>query len=175
MRLCLLSGVLALACFAEQPHFQDAKLETRSAGGGLEAAVRAVVATQTAPTWIAYAVPISKSNQHLCWSDQRTALMLEGSKTLVVVLKMEEHTITRITYTTGDCEVDVGGLTVYWLDDVRADESVAMLERIAREHLADRASDSASARRRISQSAISAIGLHAGPAAASFFSRTLSK
>lgn len=175
MKTVLFACLLSAAGLAEQPHFQDAKVETRSAAGGLEATVQSIVAAQTAPAWIAYALPISKGNRHLCWSDERTALMLEGSKILVVLIRVEDHAITRINSTTGDCEIDAGGLTVYWIEGVRADDSVVMLERVAHQHLPDRRNDSPDARRNLSQAAISAIGLHAGPAAESFFTRTLSK
>ena len=124
----------------------NARVETRSAAGGLEPAFRAAVAAARAPAWIGYAVPTEGRHQMCCWDStdevglgcpgcrlegrgsfsvrgdrdrsDRT-LSLEGDETILVLFRAEQGRLDRIrTYSSG-CALDAGGLSVVWLTDVK--------------------------------------------------------
>ena len=146
-------GVSAWAATADAPpRLVDARLETRSAAGGLEPAFRAAVAAARTPAWIAYEVPAEGRHQMCCWDStddvglgcpgcrleghgsftvrgdrehksDRT-LSLEGDETILVLFRAEQGRLDRIrTYSSG-CALDAGGLGVVWLTDVKPAETV---------------------------------------------------
>ena len=82
---------------------------------------------------------------------------LEGSDRMVVLFRVANRTVDRIRVFSDDCELDAGGRTVTWLEGVRPADSVALLESFAIP--ADGRRD------RVTDGAISAIALHADPAA----------
>src|SRR5258708_37773328 len=61
-----------LACFAavcalaQQPRIQNARLDNRQVTGGLEAAMKSIVAATTAPLWAGYAGPIVHGDRNMC-------------------------------------------------------------------------------------------------------------
>jgi hypothetical protein len=70
----MLALALALVCHAppavaQQPRLVNAKLETRSAAGGLAAAFRSAVSAQATPAWIGYAVPAVPGRHQMCCYD----------------------------------------------------------------------------------------------------------
>ena len=137
--------LLAASAAAQQPRIVNAKLETRSAAAGLERGFHSLVAAQAGPAWIGYAVPIVAGQWHACCSmrcgsgcllEERNAtqyqtdarsVQLEGAQRLVVLYRVEQRAVRKIRWFTEDCELDAGGLPFYWLTDVRAAESVALL------------------------------------------------
>jgi HEAT repeat protein len=72
-----------------------------------------------------------------------------------VLFRLEQHAVDRIRTFSADCELDGGGLPVHWLTGVPAAESVALLSGFAM----------TGAEHRQSETAITAIALHADPAA----------
>jgi hypothetical protein len=171
------SVAAAVAATAEAPaHFVNARLETRSAAGGLEPAFRAAVATARAPVWIAYEVPTEGRHQMCCWDstdsvglgcpgcrleghgsfvvgdrDHRSdrPLSLEGDGTILVLFRAEQGRVGRIRSYSSGCALDAGGLAVVWLTDVRPAESVRLLRSLV-------ATD---------DSALPALAFHADPSA----------
>jgi hypothetical protein len=164
----------------QQPHVQNARIETRAAAGGLEATFRAIVNGQSAPAWIGYAVPIIPGDpQMCCWNNSargcflepevndRTVVVsnnqivkLEGPTQLVVLYRVENRQVGRVRSFSPECDLDAGGLPFLWLTGVNAAESVKLLEGIAK--------DTTSATRdqiRRADSAVSAIAMHADPSA----------
>jgi len=167
----------ALAATADVPaHLVNARVETRSAAGGLEPAFRAAVAAARAPAWIAYEVPTEGRHQICCWHstdsvgigcpgcrledhgsftvgdrDHRSdrTLSLEGDDTILVLFRAEQGRVGRIRSYSSGCALDAGGLSVVWLTDVRPAESVRLLRSLV-------ATD---------DSALAALAFHADPSA----------
>lgn len=178
------SVAAALAATADAPpRLTNARVEVRSAAGGLEPAFRAAVAAARAPAWIGYEVPAEGRHQSCCWEgtdsvgsccpgcrleghgaftvkgdrDQRTdrAVSLEGDEGLLVLFRAEQGRLDRIrTYSSG-CALDAGGLSVVWLTDVRPAESVRLLRSLV----------AADASNKGAESALAALAFHADPSA----------
>jgi hypothetical protein len=124
--------------------------QTRSAAGGLEPVFREMVAAQTSPGWIAYSV--AGAGAHGCDCSNCPAsgtVHLEGSPELNVLFRVEQKQVTKIRAISGDCTLDTGGLPVYRLTDVQPAQSIALLSEFAGSM----------------SNAVTAIALHAGPAA----------
>src|SRR6266498_3899884 len=64
IRVLMLIAATGLS-FAQQPNIQNAKLETRSAGGGLQAQVDTIARSGVA-SWIAWSVPSVKGENNMC-------------------------------------------------------------------------------------------------------------
>jgi HEAT repeat protein len=156
------AAVLAApAAAGDQPRIVNVKLETRSAAGGLDAAVKAFVAAQESPAWLGYAVAtIDGHHEMCCWSSRQNAsnccgrcslegrdegwssgdgdcgpqgntAKLEGSGDFVVLLRAADHHIQRVRTFSEGCTIDASGLRVLWLTDVKLAESVAVLSGLA--------------------------------------------
>jgi HEAT repeat protein len=82
---------------------------------------------------------------------------LSGSDRMVVMFRIAAREIDRIRVFSEDCELDAGGKPVIWLENVRAADSIALLESLTAS--TERRTD------RIVDGAISAIALHGDPAA----------
>jgi hypothetical protein len=85
------------------------------------------------------------------------AVRLHGSERMVVMFRVAAREIERIRVFSDDCQLDAGGKPVIWLDNVRAADSIALLESLTAP--GDRRTD------RILDGLISAIALHGDPAA----------
>jgi HEAT repeat protein len=177
----------AFAATADAPaRLVNARVETRSAAGGLEPAFRAAVAAARGPAWIGYAVPAEGRHQMCCWSSsddigpgcpgcrleghasftvrgdrERSdgALSLEGDESILVLFRAEQGRLDRIrTYSSG-CALDAGGLDVVWLTDVRTAESVRLLRSLASSATSEEQD------RRVEDPALAALAFHADPSA----------
>ena len=195
-RTTALAGAVAASCVAlavaatgDVPaHLANARVETRSAAGGLETAFRAAVAAARAPAWIGYAVPTEGRHQMCCWEStdsvglgcpgcrleghgsftvsgeadrgSHRTVSLEGDETILILFRAEQGRLERLrTYSAG-CALDAGGLPVVWLTDVRPAESVKLLRSL----VASGASEE-TASRRVEEPALSALAFHADPSA----------
>jgi HEAT repeat protein len=85
-------------------------------------------------------------------------IKLEASSRMVVLFRIAERKVDRIRTFSEDCELDAGGRAVIWLDGVRPADSVALLETYV-VPAGDRRDNGPM------EGAISAIALHADPAA----------
>jgi HEAT repeats len=167
----------------------NAKLETRAAAAGLDAAVKSFVAAQESPAWLGYAVPLVEGRHTMCcwrnakdtrdccgrcalestngesWSDDDCSSasgseQLEGPTQFFVLVRAAEHRIGRVRTFSEGCTIDAGGLRVLWLTDVKPAESVAMLSG-----LVVPANFEDHDYRSPASGALSAIAMHADPAA----------
>lgn len=84
-------------------------------------------------------------------------IRLEGSDRMVVLFRIAERRVDRIRVFSEDCQLDAGGRTVQWLENVRPADSIALLESFAVPDPDGRA--------RILDGAITAIALHADASA----------
>jgi hypothetical protein len=133
----------------------NARMETRSAAAGLEAAARTVLASKT-PVWIAYRVPMARrpaatmSTTGTCCGQCR----LEPPAELTVLARADMGAVVGLRAMAVDCDVDATGATVIWLNEVKPDDSVGWLASLVAQ------SSSASRLAPLAASALSAIGQH---------------
>ena len=172
----------AASLSAQQPAISNANLQTASAAGGLEQAVRVAVGKQTGAAWIGYTVAkIPGDDQSCCWGGDGRGCGLEGNRRgsvqasrsgptqlegpthVAVLLRAEQGQIGKIRTFTIDCPIDAGGLTLHWLTGVKAAESVAMLLRLAA--AAEPVTGERHGKSTV-DSAVQALAMHAGQEAA---------
>ena len=177
--------VLALVSLltAQQPRLTNAKIETRAVTSGLDRWFRTIVASENGAAWIGYAIrAVSGEHQMCCYSSFEDSagdrccrgcalggarsgvtvastpgpVSLEASGYIFVLFRIEQHAVDRIRTFSADCELDGGGLPIYWLTGVPAAESVALLSGFVTPTAAEH---------RQGEPAMAAIALHADPAA----------
>jgi hypothetical protein len=83
---------------------------------------------------------------------------LEGSENMVILFRVVDRQVERVRTFSEDCEIDAGGRQVTWISDVRPTDSIALLESLI--------GTQATPKSRVSNAALSAIGMHADPSAA---------
>lgn len=88
---------------------------------------------------------------------------LEGGDRMVILFRVADRQVERIRTFSEDCELDAGGRQVHWLQDVRPAESVTLLESLI--------APDAERKNRVSNSAVSAIAMHAELGAAASLER----
>jgi HEAT repeat protein len=175
--IALTAAGLAIA----QPRLQNAKTENRAATGSLDSTYRSIVGSSAAPAWIAWAIPQIPGDRTMCCFNTNNGVSwqgcslepnnngvtfgpgggtvhLEGAAEFFVFLRIEDKKLAKIRSFSIDCNIDAGGLPVYWLTGVNAAQSVALLAS------AIPASDSGDDRR-IMNGAMSAIAMTRDPAA----------
>lgn len=81
---------------------------------------------------------------------------LSAPERMTVLYRIAARSVERIRTFSEDCELDAGGRTIIWLENVRPAESIALLASLA---TGERRSD------RLADGAITAIALHGDPAA----------
>ena len=92
-----------------------------------------------------------------------TSVRLEGSERAVILFRVADRRVERIRMFSEDCELDAGGRPVHWLQDVRPVESLALLESLI--------GPDVGRKDRVSNSAISAIAVHAESTATTIVER----
>ena len=167
---------------------ENGKLDVRQLSGSLSDTVNRWATATTRAEWLGYSVAGVHGERSLCcqnWgrngsdacskcnlegqnrntnisaqdSDAGT-INLEGSRELAVLYRAESGKINQIRIFSIDCTVDAGGLRVVWLQHAKGPDSLSLLEKFVRETITD-----SSKEERISLSALTAIALHADPAA----------
>lgn len=172
----VLAGVIASStAFAQQPSFVNARVVARAAQPDVPRAIAAIVKAQVEPAWIGYAAPVinnEMAGRNDGWSERcrleqqrvdpatnmpvQGPIRLEAAPTVMVLVRVQAGEIRRVRSFSGDCQVDAGGLQLYWMGDVNAAQSVDFLRSIV----------TGVAARDQSESALSAMALHRDPAAA---------
>jgi hypothetical protein len=167
----VVAGLLVSStAFAQQPSFVNAKVVSRSAQPDVPRAIAAIVKAQVEPAWIGYAVPVinnEMNGRNDGWSErcrleqQRVdpttnapapgPIRLEAAPTVMVLLRVQAGEIRRVRSFSGDCQVDAGGLQLYWMGDVNAAQSVDFLRALvtAVAVARDQSAETASARARL--------------------------
>jgi hypothetical protein len=177
-------GLICLLCFAapgyaQQPRVTNAQLTARPAAAGLEREFRTLVSGQSSPAWIGYAVPAIPGQHHMCCNDgccggcrleggssgsgrstEGSSVKLEGGGSLFVLFRVEQGQVQKIRTFSEDCELDAGGLPLFWFTGVRPSESVALLVSFAASGDAGRKSGEG-----LVDGGVSAIAFHADPSA----------
>jgi len=173
---------------AQQPRVTNAQFQARPAPQGIEREFRSILATQSAPAWVAYAVPMIAGERQMCCSndgsysswrnccrlekndgvsihndDSGTSgspIQLEGPQRMLVLWRVEQKRVGRILTVSEDCELDAGGLPFLWLGNARGAESVALLSEYVRPEESDTREE-----KKLRDRAIFTMAYHADPAA----------
>jgi len=189
-RVLVLVQVLVLAPSAFAQRITNAKSETRSAAAGLDREIRTLAARPGITWVGYRAPMIAGQRQMCCYDtivdgnvvgagvcrlesgsgvsmntgDLRdrdgTRIALEPATEFLVLARLENGAVTRVRTFTPDCDIDATNMSVVWLTDVKAGDSVAWLAS-----LVSPAPDSNEGRDRVAKTAMTAIALHNAPAA----------
>jgi len=162
--------------FAQQPQISNVKLEQRN-GVTVEQQVRAT----TGPAWIGYAEPVIPGDHSMCCFNSRDGhgepccggcalenehstiegkvqnCQLESPKEFYVFVRVSQGKAEKVRMFTPNCAIDAGGMTVYWLENVKPADSVSYLLNIAE--------SGGEAKHGAAEGAIAAIALHRDRAA----------
>jgi len=181
-------AILFAGCVCAQqntgmPPIENAKLETRTVSGSLDATFQSITAQADKPEWVGYAVPeIAGDRSNCCWNNsdghcgkcnlekehdsisgaksENHTVELEGARQLTVLYRLEGKRVMKIRIASEDCTLDAGGLAFVWLNGVKPAESVALLEQFV--HAGDFGDRS---ERKVNHEALTAIALHGDAAA----------
>jgi len=182
--------VMASTTLGQGPHFVNAKMQNLSARTGLEQQFRAISSRQVEAAWVGYAVPVIPGNRSMCCyesssnlssgsncgrceleghqegaraqSNDSKSVKLESPELLVALFRLIDRNVQKIRVFSPDCELDAGGLPVYWLTDVRPNESVALLSSFV---MVKPVQSEEEQSRHMRNSAVAAIALHADTSA----------
>jgi HEAT repeats len=173
-----------------QGRIANAKTETRSAAQGLEREVRAVlprpgvtwigyrVPMVAGPRQMCCFDSVGERGDGCCgtcrlesgsgvsmttgdaWSGRGTRIALEPATEFLVLARLEGGAVVRVRTFTPDCDIDAGALPLVWLNDVKADDSVAWLASIVLS-----APESGEPHDRAGKTTLAAIALHNAPSA----------
>lgn len=176
----LFTLTLTAGLLAQEPSISNAQRQTVAVTGALAGQIRQTIAQQSRPAWIGYAVAkIPGENESCCWDNGGRGCGLEGNKPtggpvartgpvhlegashVAVLLRMEQGKIQKVRSFAIDCPLDGGGLPFYWLTGVKPADSVELLKALVTEE-----SPAGDRRRSGGDSAVHAIAMHAGAAAA---------
>jgi len=173
----LFCAFAATTAFAQQPDLVNARVVARAAQPDVARAIAAMTKAQVEPAWIGYSVPALNNDafgrgdgwSERCRLEQQRVdpatktplpgpIRLEPAPNLMVLVRLQTNEIQRVRTLSGDCQVDAGGLQVFWLGDVNAAQSVEFLKTLVTNAVPNTARDH-------SESALSAIALHRDAAA----------
>ena len=171
-----------------QGRISNAKIETRAIDGTLQRTID-TIASRSGAAWIGYRTPMIPGPRQMCCYDsvassndccgmcrlesgggvtmtqsssvetRGSRVVLEAPTDVIVLARVENRAITRIRTFTPDCDIDGGGMTVVWLENVPPAASVAWLSGLARS-AGDRDREA-----RIVRPALAALALHPDRAA----------
>lgn len=183
----LLFLVLSCPAWAQKPNITNAKLSELSATQGLKQTIAPILSQQQGPLWIGYRIPTAaKERSMCCWnSDARASgkscclgcrmdsdrggftgtdsncAPPEPVPYAFLLLRAENKQISKVRVFSVDCPLDFAGLPLYWLSDVKPEESISLLMGMVSPADLDRYDDE----RKLTNQAVMAIALHDAPAA----------
>jgi hypothetical protein len=128
-----------------------ARIERRDAAAGLSSSVDAITRADAGRAWLAWTSPAQKRpGSRGSWNRDVARCVLDddgnfseggnindGTKTVVILVRISNRAIDRVAVTDARCTVDAGGRTVYWLDRVVPHESVGLLAGLVRREAAE--------------------------------------
>lgn len=155
----LFACLLVSAAYSQQPDVINGKVETRAVTGSLDQAFHNLEASAATAMWTAYTVPMVPRQGQMCGIDEHNKIVrLEGTETLVVLFRLDNHALDRVRISSIDCQFDAGGLPFIFLTGVQPAQSIDLLAGLAR-------NVDQTARKSHSDSLIAAIALHRDAAA----------
>ncbi len=156
----------AAVAVAQKPKVSNARLQEFSAGAGLKATVDGLLQKQTSPLWIGYRIPTVAKDRTMCCFDSVDGIEADCAPPeplayAFLFLRAEEKQIRKVRVYSADCALDFANLPLYWLEDVKPEQSVELLSGMVLSEKAEevnRKKDSA-------HQAVMAIAMHDTPAA----------
>jgi HEAT repeat protein len=187
--VAILTLTLVSLSIAQKPNVTNAKLQEISAASGLKPALDEIMQKQETPAWIGYRIPAVPRERTMCcfdsWSGSEgnadrccMGCKLESNQGSsfngtvsncsppepfhysFVFFRVETKQVMKVRNYSPDCALDFGGLPLYWLENVNAGQSVALLTELALSAYAE-----TEHRKSIANSSVAAIALHDDPAA----------
>jgi len=175
---------------ALKPRISNAKLQELSVSGGLKATIDGLVQKQTAPLWIGYRIPAAAKDRTMCCFDSVDGIETAKDKCCMgcklesgkgssfngtvsdcaspeplpyafVFLRAEEKQIMKVRVYSVNCALDFAGLPVYWLEDVKPEQSIELLSGMVFAEVPE----GAYRKKDPEHQAVMAIALHDAPAA----------
>jgi hypothetical protein len=187
MAVAVAMADVASAQQGDAPRAENARLEKKALSGPLIPEVKSWAAQASQPQWLGYAVPQIGRDRTMCcgddggsWGngcghcrleerqgetsitskDEPGTVSLEAPRSIAVLFRAESKHVTKIRVVSLDCSLDAGGLPFVWLSGVKPAESVELLETFVKGSDLD-----AQEKDHTSHGALTAIALHADPAA----------
>lgn len=175
---------------APRPKITNAKLQQLSASAGLKATIDGLVQKQAAPLWIGYRIPAAAKDRTMCCFDSAdnfesaankccTGCRMESEKGssfngtnsncsqpepmpyAFIFFRAEQKQIMKVRVYSADCALDFANLPLYWLEDVKPEQSVELLAGM----VTTENSESSERHKDPGRQAVMAIALHDVPAA----------
>jgi hypothetical protein len=141
---------------AQKPKISNAKVQELSASSGLKATIDGLVQKQTSPLWIGYRIPAAGKERTMCCFDSVDSIEAAKKNCCMgcrmdsekgnsfngtvsncappeplpyafLFFRAEAKQITKIRVFSADCPLDFANLPLYWLEDVKPEQSVEML------------------------------------------------
>lgn len=178
--VALLSVLAVAAPVQAQPGWlANARAETHSAAGDLAGQVRALASRTGGTLWIGYAVPAAHQDAQMCCGTRgggccmgcrlepdggqgmfvnrgaAPVTRLAADAQMTLLFRASGGEIERVRLFSDDCAIDPAGATVHWIDGVTGAASLALLDGLA----------AAGQARRVADGALTAMAMHAEPAA----------
>jgi hypothetical protein len=148
-------AIMAAQEAAPKPKISNAKLQQLSASAGLKATVDGLVQKQTAPLWIGYRIPTAAKDRTMCCFDSIDNFDASANKCCqgcrmesekgssfngtnsncspealpyaFIFFRAEQKQIMKVRVYSADCALDFANLPLYWLEDVKLEQSVEFL------------------------------------------------
>ncbi len=174
---------------APKPTISNAKVQEVTASAGLKATVDGLVQRQTAPLWVGYRIPTAAKERTMCCFDSLDGFNAAANKCCMgcrmesekgssfngtnsncspeplpyafIFFRAEQKQITKVRVYSADCALDFANLPLYWLEDVKPEQSVELLTGMV---MAEN-TESAERKKEPARQAVMAIALHDTPAA----------
>lgn len=176
---------------APKPKITNARLQELSAASGLKSTIDGLVQKQAGPLWVGYRIPTSAKERTMCCFDSLDAATLRNQNCCMgckvesgnggsfngtvsncsppepvgyafVFLRAEAKQIGKLRVYSADCALDFASLPLYWLEEVKPEQSVDLLTGLA---MAENADDDHYGKKQPGRQAVMAIAMHDVPAA----------
>jgi hypothetical protein len=175
---------MGVAAWGQRPNITNAKLQEVSGGPSLKATLASIMETQSGPLWVGYRIPAqAKERSMCCWDsvnqvrngdkcclgcrmDSERDSNFTGTSSncappeplpyAFLFLKYENHQVSRVRVFSNDCPLDFAGLPLFWLNDVKPEQSVELLVPIAQSG----SSEGEWSHRDVASQAVMAIAFH---------------
>ncbi len=187
--IAVLLLVGAAVAAAQKPKVSDARLQELTAGANLKTTVDGLVQKQAGPLWVGYRIPAQAKERTMCCFDSVDQFRnsdrccmgcrMESEKSgsfngtvsncsqpeplpyAFVFLRAAGGQIGKVRVYSADCALEFAGLPLYWLEDVKPEQSVDLLTGLALAEDDERNYGKKGA----SHQAVMAIAMHDTPAA----------
>src|ERR1051325_6569334 len=173
-----------------KPKITNARLQELSAASGLKATMDGLVQKQAGPFWIGYRIPAAAKERTLCCFDSVDSIERQKNRCCMgcrmesekggsfsgtvsdcspeplpyafIFYRAEARQITKARVYSPDCALDFANLPLYWLEDVKPEQSVELLTGMV---MAENAEETQFEKKKPARQAIMAIAMHDVPAA----------